>query len=161
MFSSQLRAIISSYYPLKFPIILETETFQLFTNFLYDPRNAALGDSLVNFIYSVAKTLVSSSFTGIKVPDYVMVDAYKESLLFTKIKLTGDRKKLGNVLESLLLAVWIYNLLTLDDLIQRLREELDPKKFKNAIEERRTATKAFIRLYNICSSILFVNTNDA
>ena len=155
MFSNQLKAIISSYYPLTFPITLETKPVQVFMNFLHDPRNAALGDSLVNFIYSVAKSLASANFTGTKVPDYVMVDAYKESLLFTKLKLTGERKKLGNTLESLVLATWVYDLLTLDDLVLRLKEELDPKMFKNITEERRTATKAFIHLYNVCAGLLF------
>jgi hypothetical protein len=156
LLSNNLKSIVEQYYPLKFPISSnETDAFNLFLQFIFDPRNASLGDSLVNFSYSCAKSLAGGFITSTKLADKILVEGFKQSEISKILKLSGERKVLGNYLEAFFLAVWLFGLLSLDELISRIKEELDPQMLDSNIDENRTAIKAFARLFNICRFLVF------
>ena len=48
--------------------------------FILTKGNSKLGDALVNFIYSLAKSAVSTQVTGTKVSDFILATAYRSSL---------------------------------------------------------------------------------
>ncbi len=157
MISAKIKDKLFKFYPLDFPIeVNDKENIDKLKNFIFDIRNSSLGDSLINFAYSCAKTLNNGKPSSNKVPDIFLIEGYKDSKIRNYLELTGEKKKLGNYLESLILLTWVYNLLTLDEIIDRLNEEMDPEMFKSAINEKRSAVKSFSRLFNIISNLIFI-----
>lgn len=156
MIDKQIKKILEKYYLFNFPINSEDqkEIFQL-KEFLIDKRNSSLGDSLVNFIYSCAKTLNNHSLSSNKVPDTVLISSFRSSKISQHLNLSGKKKKLGNYLESLILLVWSYGLLNIGEMIEKLKEKMTSEMFSSPIEENRAATKAFTRLFNIIDNLIF------
>ncbi|UCE14619.1 MAG: hypothetical protein JSV04_05415 [Candidatus Heimdallarchaeota archaeon] len=118
--------------------------------FIRNKSNAKLGDSLVNFIYSVAKSLVFGIPTGTKVSDSILSEAYKGSLWHktNALKLTGDKGRIADATEALVLYFWLYSDLDLGKLIDPLISHLDPTRLHHPKEERSTAVLSFINLFN-------------
>ncbi|MHA1983585.1 MAG: ribonuclease III family protein [Candidatus Hodarchaeales archaeon] len=156
MIDEQIKKVLEKHYLFEFPINIEdqNQNFKL-KEFLIDKRNSSLGDSLVNFIYSCAKTLNNNLLSSNKVPDTVLVNSYRESKIYRNFTLSGEKKKLGNYIESLILLVWSYGLLNMEEMIDRLKEEMTPDMFTSPMEEKRAATKAFTRLFNIIDNVIF------
>jgi len=91
-------------------ISLDEEDNQIILrDFVFSKGNAKLGDSLVNFIYSLAKSGVTESPTGTKVSDSILAKAYRISL-WTKtnyLRLKGKKGQLADQVEALILFFWI------------------------------------------------------
>ena len=154
MFKGKIKSILIQFYPLTFPISVSDEkSFQLLLNFVRDKRNSSLGDSLVNFIFSCAKTITNKTVGSEKVSDKILIEAYQKSNLALNLKLTGEKKKLGNYLESVILLMWVFELLTIDDLVSRITENLSENKDRFSEDVR--AVHAFKRLFDICSNLIF------
>lgn len=119
-----------------------------FTTYIHNKRNAKLGDSLVNFIYSVAKSLVSEMPTGMKVSDSILSEAYKGSLWYktNTLKLTGKKSRIADVIEALILYFWVHEDLNIEKLIYPLLTELDPDRLHHPKEEHFSAVFSFQRL---------------
>jgi hypothetical protein len=116
--------------------------------FIHDKGNAKLGDSLVNFIYSIAKTIVSERPTGTKVSDSILSEAYRGSMWNKSqaLKLTGDKGKIADFVEALVLFFWINQSLSLEDLISPIVSELEPNKLHHPREEQSSAANSFQKL---------------
>ena len=113
--------------------------------YVHDKGNAKLGDSLVNLIYSVAKSITSGTPTGVKVADFILTDAYKNSKWYkTKtLQLKGDKGKVADSIEALILYFWVYFSVNLNTLVNPLKAHLDPKSLHHHKKERISATYAF------------------
>ncbi|OLS19861.1 MAG: hypothetical protein HeimC3_43000 [Candidatus Heimdallarchaeota archaeon LC_3] len=156
MISTKIKEKLFKFYPLDFPIqVKDKENMEKLKSFIFDIRNSSLGDSLINFAYSCAKTLNNGKPSSNKVPDLFLIEGYYNSNIKEYLKLTGEKKKLGNYLEALIFLSWVYNLLTLDEIIERLTEEMNPEMFISSIDEKRSAEKSFSRLFNIINNLIF------
>lgn len=113
--------------------------------FVHNKGNAKLGDSLVNFIYSVAKSLVSKKPTGMKVSDSILSEAYKGSLWYktNTLKLTGKKNRVADAIEALILFFWIQEEINLEGLIDPLITELEPERLHHPKEEHFSAVLSF------------------
>jgi hypothetical protein len=118
--------------------------------YIHQKSNAKLGDSLVNFIYSVAKSLVSGIPTGMKVSDSILSEAFKNSLWYKtkKIKLSGKKDRIADAVEALILFFWIYEGLSLKKLIEPLESQLEPHRLQHPKEEHKSAVLSFQNLLN-------------
>lgn len=116
--------------------------------FIHNKENAKLGDSLVNFIYSIAKTIVSERPTGTKVSDSILSEAYRKSMWNKSqaLKLTGDKGKIADFVEALILFFWINKSVGLEDLISPIVTGLEAKKLHHPREEKDSAVNAFQKL---------------
>ena len=129
---------------------------------------AALGDTYVNFIYSLAKSRVVGKPQGEKVRGKVLAEALKSSGLrgFLLPKRLSTHE-LSNAAESLLVYCWLYKLVTLDEAVSLLSSKIDVtnlttkegewKELKNAftfllikIKERLTDTQ-YLPISSTCN----------
>ncbi|MHA2306850.1 MAG: ribonuclease III family protein [Candidatus Hodarchaeales archaeon] len=112
--------------------------------------NAKLGDALVNLIYSIAKTLVTTSPTGVKVSDSILAEAYRESLWFKSdtLAIKGNKGRVADAVEALILYFWIHEKVSITDLVIPIKEKLDEKYLHHPREEHKTASKSFKNLLN-------------
>jgi hypothetical protein len=129
------------------------------STFIFNKDNAKLGDALVNLIYSLAKTVVSGNPTGVKVSDSILSEAYKRSLWreTNKITITGDKGRVADAIEALILYFWVFESLTLNDLVNPITEYLESKNLHHPREEHSSAVISFQNLLN-CLFKLYSDT---
>jgi hypothetical protein len=125
--------------------------------FVLDKGNAKLGDSLVNFIYSIAKTIVLGKPTGVKVSDSILSESYKTSLWYktNTLRLSGKKARIADSIEALILFFWIEKDSNLEILIDPLVSELDPNHLQHPREEHGSAVNSFRNLLDHLYQIYF------
>ena len=118
--------------------------------FIITKGNSKLGDALVNFIYSLAKSTVSSQATGTKVSDYVLATAYRSSFWLNNdiLKLKGKKGYLADQVEALILYFWIFELISLEEMVKHLTKDLKLEKLHHPREEEQIAVLSFKNLLN-------------
>ncbi|UCG89772.1 MAG: hypothetical protein JSU57_04720 [Candidatus Heimdallarchaeota archaeon] len=116
--------------------------------YIHKRSNAKLGDSLVNFIYSVAKSIVSEMPTGTKVSDSILSEAYRRSLWYSTntLKIRGKKSRIADAIEALILYFWVHKDLTLEKLVDPLIAQLEPDRLHHPKEEYSSAVLSFQRL---------------
>ena len=92
---------------------------------LIDRDLAALGDSYVNFIYSLAMSQKRRNPTGAKVNNHVLAEAVTMSGLRSFLPHRVDRHARGNAAEALLVFAWLSDLLEMDECTRVLSKEND------------------------------------
>jgi len=116
--------------------------------FIVTKGNSKLGDALVNFIYSLAKSAVSTQATGTKVSDYVLSTAYRSSIWEKNegLRLKGRKGYLADHVESLVLYFWVFELVSLEEMVEYLTKSLNPEKLHHSREEEQIAVLSFKNL---------------
>ncbi|MHA1947902.1 MAG: ribonuclease III family protein [Candidatus Hodarchaeales archaeon] len=128
----------------------EKKTQDSLLTFILTKGNSKLGDALVNFIYSLAKSAVSTQVTGTKVSDFILATAYRSSLWMNNdiLKLKGTKGYLADHVEALILYFWVFEFVTLEEMVKHLIKELKPEKLKHPREEEQIAVLSFKNLLN-------------
>ena len=118
--------------------------------YIHSKGNAKLGDALVNFIYSVAKSLASENPTGMKVSDSILSEAFKSSLWHSTktLKLSGKKDRIADAVEALILFFWVHEGLSLKKMIESLEAQLEPYRLHHPKEEHKSAVLSFQNLLN-------------
>lgn len=131
------------------------------TTYIHSKYNAKLGDALVNFIYSIAKSLVSGNPTGMKVSDSILSEAFKESLWYktNTLKLSGKKNRIADIVEALILFFWVYEDISLKELIEPLMSQLEPQRLQHPKEEHKSAALSFQSLLN-CLFQIYAKKKD-
>lgn len=107
---------------------------------------AQLGDSLANFIYSLAYSLTQGRCSGKRVPDTVLANAYHASALKTDLPVKGKKGQVGDAVEAFLLLSWLSGKVELEEMIMILASQLQIPKRPTRREEISGAIIAFQRL---------------
>lgn len=92
---------------------------------LLDKDLASLGDSYVNFVYSLAVSQKTGHPTGAKVNNEVLSKAVEASGLRALLPHRVDRHARGNAAEALLVFAWLQDALEMDECIRVLSQK-DP-----------------------------------
>jgi len=92
---------------------------------LIDKDLAALGDSYVNFVYSLAMSQKNRHPMGAKVDNQTLAEAVTKSGLRKFLPHRVDRQTRGNAAEALLVFAWLGDLLEFDDCTRVLSKEGD------------------------------------
>ena len=87
---------------------------------LTDKNLAKFGDSLINFLYSVAKSEVTGEFCGEKVSDKALADALRETLLKNETRPRSTVNDLGDAVEAFCAYLWIKQLTSLEEMVNIL-----------------------------------------
>ena len=96
---------------------------------LTNTRLAQFGDSLLNFAYSTALTETTGQPRGVKVPDKILADAAARAGLRKLLPRRVGRGDVANSLEALVGHVWLQKMMTLEEIVDRLKKEnLDPSQ---------------------------------
>jgi len=102
------------------------KSYDSLTELLLDKDLASLGDSYVNFVYSLAMSQKQGHPTGAKVNNNVLANAVETSGLRKLLPHRVDRHTRGNAAEALLVFAWLQSMLEMEDCIKVLKEENDP-----------------------------------
>jgi len=103
------------------------KSYESLTELLLDKELASLGDSYVNFIYSLAMSQKKGRPTGAKVNNRTLANAVEVSGLRKLLPHRVDRHVRGNAAEALLVFAWLQDILEMEDCIKVLSEEEDPE----------------------------------
>ena len=100
------------------------------------------GDSFVNFIYSLAKSLTINEYTGKKVSNSCL----SQALVKSKIeKPSGaDKHEKGDFVEAYIAEAWLENVISIDDCVKILKREL--MNFDLKKDEKEATISAFSKL---------------
>ena len=149
VFKKKIFLLLENHYEMKRGIkfsSLDDQTELL--KFLYDRRNAALGDSLINFIYSCTKSLATKKLTGLKIPDTILLKGFSSSKLALWLKLHGSKKDKANAIEALILFLWLVYDFEIEEMVSNLMLKLNKSNFSSRTEEERYASYAFSSLFD-------------
>ncbi len=102
--------------------------YNSFKELLLDKDLAGLGDSYVNFVYSLAMSQKHGHPMGAKVNNQVLAKAVEISGLRKFLPHRIDRHARGNAAEALLVFAWLQDILELDDCVEILGKEDDLAK---------------------------------
>ncbi|MBK5114298.1 MAG: hypothetical protein KGD59_13785 [Candidatus Heimdallarchaeota archaeon] len=110
---------------------------------------AKFGDSLVNFIYSLAKTKVYDKPVGERVYDKALLEAVRETGLRALMQSSSTAGEVGDGAEALIGHSYLSGLFTIDELVTILEssiQEYDQEAFEKRSKEREIMTNAFVKL---------------
>lgn len=89
-----------------------------------DKGLAKIGDNLVNFAYSLAKSLVLGEATGEKVRDSVLARALRATPAYQRMGRRTDAGRAADGYEAIMAYLWLSGLLTVQDMVVSLQSTL-------------------------------------
>jgi len=92
---------------------------------LRDRGLAGFGDSLVNFLYSLAATRRYGRPMGLKVGNKALAEAVRRSKLRELLPRRVDRKTMGDYAEALIAYAWLRGFVTTDSCVEILAGDID------------------------------------
>lgn len=109
-----------------------------------DRNLKGFGDSLVNFLYSLAKSKATQTWTGEKVSNYVL----SQALILSEVEQPGglDKHEKGDYVEEYLANAWIEKIITTEDAAATLAQSL--RMYDLEAEEQEAMVEAFRTLLN-------------
>ncbi len=110
-----------------------------------DQGLAQVGDALVNFIYSVARSQVIGRRTGKKVNRTILSEALKAADLRHLSRPRADTHDLADTVEAIVAYAWAKRVITNEEMVQILVKNLALSKdsARNLAEENFHAAEAF------------------
>ncbi len=108
-----------------------------------DKGLAQIGDNLVNFFYSLAKSVVLGSMSGEKVRDKVLAKAIRATPIYERIGRRTDAGRAADAYEAIIAWLWMKGNLDSQWAITYLAERLDLDKTTNRKQEGEIAAEAF------------------
>ena len=90
----------------------------LMRQIMRDKQLASLGDSVVNFVYSLALTRLKGCPQGTKVSDRILAQALRQSGLRDRLGTRVTKKDLANASEAVLAEAYLKDLLTIGESVQ-------------------------------------------
>ena len=115
-----------------------------FEKIVFSKDLSKLGDSLANFIYSLALSSVYNNFEGAKVSNVILANAIKQSKFHYLLKNRLTRHEKGNLVEAILVYSWLKNKITVEESVTILSNNL--KYTVDRKEKIESSTTAFIAL---------------
>ena len=110
---------------------------------LHDKGLAKVGDNLVNFCYSLAKSKVLGYLTGEKVRDSVLARAIRATDAYKFMHKRTDVGKAADAYEALMAYLWMKNKITIPEMVETLVETLDITSTTSRKKEGEIAAVAF------------------
>lgn len=96
----------------------------VFLSVLSNRNLARLGDSYINFVFSLAATRVSGTPQGVKVSDRILAEAAKKTGIRGKLPKRSTRADSANAVEALLAHAYLSGQLTLEESVRTLSENI-------------------------------------
>jgi hypothetical protein len=124
------------------------------TEILVDKTLSKFGDALVNFTYSLAKSIVLQMLTGEKVPDKTLGSALRATALRQQVPPHAKIGTLGDVVEAFIAFMWLTERLSLQRIVEILVNNLKHRDLSDRKKERRAAREAYIALLETSLKIL-------
>ena len=100
-----------------------------------DKGLAQVGDALVNFLYSVARSQVLNKRSGTRVNSTILAEALKAADLRHLPRPRADKHDLADTVEAIIAYAWAKKALSIEEMIEILANNLDLKG-GNAVKTR-------------------------
>ncbi len=110
---------------------------------MHDKGLAKVGDGLVNFVYSLAKSLVLGQATGEKVRDSVLARAIRSTSVYSHMNRRTDAGRAGDAYEAIMAYLWMTEKISISDMVDSLSESLDITSTTSRKKEGEIAAVAF------------------
>ena len=110
---------------------------------MHDKGLAKVGDGLVNFCYSLAKSLVLGEATGEKVRDSVLARAIRATSVYHHMNRRTDAGRAGDAYEAIMAYLWMTEKISISDMVDSLSESLDINSTTSRKKEGEIAAVAF------------------
>ncbi|MGY5879460.1 MAG: ribonuclease III family protein [Candidatus Thorarchaeota archaeon] len=110
---------------------------------MHDKGLAKVGDGLVNFCYSLAKSLVLGEATGEKVRDSVLARAIRTTSVYHHMNRRTDAGRAGDAYEAIMAYLWMTEKISISDMVDSLSESLDINSTTSRKKEGEIAAVAF------------------
>ncbi len=107
---------------------------------------AKLGDTFLNFVYSLAKSIALGKFDAWKVPDKVLAQALRDAELRKFIAQRASNHDLGDAVEALVVHAWLFEKMNIEEIADLLVSHLKGGDFSDRIKEARAASQAIAAL---------------
>jgi hypothetical protein len=116
---------------------------------MHDKGLAKVGDGLVNFCYSLAKSIVLGEATGEKVRDSVLARAIRATSIYRHMNRRTDAGKAGDAYEAIMAYLWMTEKITISDMVDSLSKSLDITSTTSRKKEGEIAAIAFQKFLEI------------
>ncbi|TFH09386.1 MAG: hypothetical protein E4H14_04505 [Candidatus Thorarchaeota archaeon] len=110
---------------------------------MHDKGLAKVGDGLVNFCYSLAKTLVLGYATGEKVRDSVLARAIRSTSVYSHMNRRTDAGRAGDAYEAIMAYLWMTEKISISDMVDSLSGSLGIDNATSRKKEGEIAAIAF------------------
>ena len=110
---------------------------------MHDKGLAKVGDGLVNFCYSLAKSLVLGEATGEKVRDSVLARAIRSTSVYSHMNRRTDAGRAGDAYEAIMAYLWMTEKITISGMVDALAQSLDITSTTSRKREGEIAAEAF------------------
>ncbi|MFW9849097.1 MAG: ribonuclease III family protein [Candidatus Thorarchaeota archaeon] len=124
-----------------------------------DKGLAQIGDNLVNFCYSLAKSIVLEKMQGQKVRDSVLARAIRATSVYQYMGRRTDVGKAADAYEALMAWLWMKGLLEISSIVDFLVKHLNLDTKTNRKKEGEIASIAFQKLLEEVSKDLPSSNN--
>jgi hypothetical protein len=108
-----------------------------------DKGLAKVGDNLINFIYSLAKSVVLGQTTGEKVRDSVLARAIRATDVYNHISRRTDAGRAADAYEAIMAYLWMTGKITIQQAVESLTNTLHIDSKTNRKKEGETAALSF------------------
>ncbi len=89
-----------------------------------DKGLAKVGDNLINFIYSLAKSVVLGQTTGEKVRDSILARAIRATSVYSHISRRTDAGRAADAYEAIMAYLWMTGKITIPQAVESLTKTL-------------------------------------
>ncbi len=108
-----------------------------------DKGLAQIGDNLVNFFYSLAKSVATSVASGEKVRDSVLAKAIRATSVYHHMGRRTDPGRAADAYEAIIAYLWMKDKLDIKDVVRFLTDRLDIDSTTNRKKEAEISSEAF------------------
>lgn len=108
-----------------------------------DKGLAKVGDNLINFIYSLAKSVVLGQTTGEKVRDSVLARAIRATDVYNHISRRTDAGRAADAYEAIMAYLWMTGKITIHQAVESLTNTLHIDSKTNRKKEGEVAALSF------------------
>ncbi len=114
-----------------------------------DKGLAKVGDNLVNFVYSLAKSVVLGQTTGEKVRDRVLARAIRATNVYNHISRRTDAGRAADAYEAIMAYLWMNGKFTIQQAVKSLTETLHIDTKTSRKREGELAAQSFQHLLEL------------
>jgi len=104
-----------------------TSRYKNLLEILTDHELAALGDSCVNFIFSLALSMRLNKPAGSKVKSRILAIALKRASLRERLPSRVNRHRQADAAEALIIYAWLVGIVTIEECVTILGKEAQPE----------------------------------
>jgi hypothetical protein len=104
------------------------KAYENLTEVLTDRKLAALGDSYVNFAFSLAVSIRKREPSGVKVKGSLLAEALRKAGLREYLPSRMTKHMLADAAEALIVYGWLNNCITLEESVSLMEKTEDPVK---------------------------------